>query len=110
MSGIRSGVNGTPTFYVNGIRHDDSWDEKTLLPAITQTLADSERSQPREKKTALNSLIFLSLCIVLTSNMIDKNSCGRTQGAKLEDRIVNQRPLLITVADESSISCTLFQN
>jgi protein-disulfide isomerase len=24
MGGIRSGVNGTPTFYINGIRHDDS--------------------------------------------------------------------------------------
>ncbi len=24
MSGVRSGVNGTPTFYINGSRHDDS--------------------------------------------------------------------------------------
>src|SRR5207247_11208926 len=23
MSGVRSGVNGTPTFYINGDRHDD---------------------------------------------------------------------------------------
>ena len=35
MSGIRSGVNGTPTFFINGIRHDDSWDEETLLEAIS---------------------------------------------------------------------------
>ena len=26
MSGVRSGVNGTPTFYINGRRHDDSYD------------------------------------------------------------------------------------
>lgn len=26
MSGVRSGVNGTPTFYINGIRYDDSYD------------------------------------------------------------------------------------
>lgn len=34
MSGIRSGVNGTPTFFINGTRHDDSWDEETLLEAL----------------------------------------------------------------------------
>jgi protein-disulfide isomerase len=34
MSGVRSGVNGTPTFFINGRRHDDSWDEQTLLAAI----------------------------------------------------------------------------
>jgi protein-disulfide isomerase len=34
MSGVRSGVNGTPTFFVNGVRHDDSWDVETLTQAI----------------------------------------------------------------------------
>jgi protein-disulfide isomerase len=34
MSGVRSGVNGTPTFYINGVRHDDSYDLDTLLAAI----------------------------------------------------------------------------
>ena len=34
MSGVRSGVNGTPTFFINGTRHDDSWDEETLLAAL----------------------------------------------------------------------------
>jgi len=34
MSGVRSGVNGTPTFFINGIRHDDSWDEDTLTEAL----------------------------------------------------------------------------
>ena len=34
MSGVRSGVNGTPTFYVTGVRHDDSWDTDTLLEAL----------------------------------------------------------------------------
>jgi protein-disulfide isomerase len=35
MSGVRSGVNGTPTFFINGVRHDDSFDLETLLEAIT---------------------------------------------------------------------------
>ena len=34
MSGVRSGVNGTPTFFINGIRHDGSWDMPSLLFAI----------------------------------------------------------------------------
>jgi protein-disulfide isomerase len=50
MSGIRSGVNGTPTFYINGIRYDDSWDEKTLLASIKWAVANSERRQPKEKR------------------------------------------------------------
>jgi protein-disulfide isomerase len=34
MSGVRSGVNGTPSFYINGVRHDDSYDADTLLAAL----------------------------------------------------------------------------
>jgi protein-disulfide isomerase len=37
MSGVRSGVNGTPTFYVNGVRHDGAYDAETLLAALTST-------------------------------------------------------------------------
>ncbi len=33
-SGVRSGVNGTPTFFINGLRHDDAWDAETLSAAI----------------------------------------------------------------------------
>ena len=34
LSGVRSGVNGTPTFYINGARHDDSYDTETMLSAL----------------------------------------------------------------------------
>lgn len=34
MSGVRSGVNGTPTFFINGVRHDGSWDMESLLTSI----------------------------------------------------------------------------
>jgi protein-disulfide isomerase len=34
MSGVRSGVNGTPTFFINGLRHDDSYGPEALLPAL----------------------------------------------------------------------------
>ena len=32
--GIRSGVNGTPCFFINGRRHDGGWDATTLSAAI----------------------------------------------------------------------------
>jgi protein-disulfide isomerase len=34
MSGVRSGVNGTPTFYINGVRHDDSYEIGALLAGL----------------------------------------------------------------------------
>jgi protein-disulfide isomerase len=37
MGGVRSGVNGTPTFYVNGIRHDGDAIAKAIIRALNQT-------------------------------------------------------------------------
>jgi protein-disulfide isomerase len=34
MSGVRSGVNGTPAFFINGIRYDGSWDLVPLVDAL----------------------------------------------------------------------------
>lgn len=34
MSGARSGVNGTPTFFINNVRYDGQWDYETLLKAL----------------------------------------------------------------------------
>ena len=38
MSGARSGVNGTPTFFINGFRHDASFDLETMLAALEDEL------------------------------------------------------------------------
>lgn len=46
VSGIRSGVNGTPTFFINGVRHDDSWDAETLVRALEAAAHVSPR-RPR---------------------------------------------------------------
>jgi protein-disulfide isomerase len=40
MSGVRSGVNGTPTFFINGVRHNGSYDFDTLLEAIEGAMRD----------------------------------------------------------------------
>jgi protein-disulfide isomerase len=41
-SGALSGVNGTPTFFINGIRHDGSWE----LDALWSAIAASEGVAP----------------------------------------------------------------
>ena len=33
-TGIESGVDSTPTFFINGIRHVDNWDTRTLSNAM----------------------------------------------------------------------------
>ena len=38
LSGVRSGVNGTPTFFVNGVRHDGGYDAQALLEALRSEL------------------------------------------------------------------------
>ena len=38
LSGVRSGVNGTPTFFINGRRHDGPWDLPSLVAAIVSNL------------------------------------------------------------------------
>jgi len=35
-SGVTSGVNGTPTFFINGTRHDGAWDFEPLLAALEE--------------------------------------------------------------------------
>lgn len=43
LSGVRSGVNGTPCFYINGIRYDDSWDIETFTERL-EDIVNSKRS------------------------------------------------------------------
>ena len=39
MGGVRSDVNGTPSFFINGVRHDESYDLETLLAALERASA-----------------------------------------------------------------------
>jgi protein-disulfide isomerase len=39
LSGVQSGVTGTPTFFINGVRHLGGYDEASLLASITQLAA-----------------------------------------------------------------------
>lgn len=43
--GVRSGVNGTPCFFINGQRHDGMYDAPTLVGAITAAM---QRAAPQK--------------------------------------------------------------
>jgi protein-disulfide isomerase len=47
LSGVRSGVSGTPTFFVDGRRHDGPWDEGALarlLARVPGAAGETERA------------------------------------------------------------------
>jgi protein-disulfide isomerase len=50
MSGVRSGVNGTPTFYVNGIRYDGSWGGDELMTAIEELIEGNARRSTKRRR------------------------------------------------------------
>lgn len=50
LNGARSGVNGTPTFFINGVRHDGSYDLPVLLAAI-EDAADARTSVSRHRQS-----------------------------------------------------------
>jgi formate-nitrite transporter family protein len=39
MSGVRSGMNGTPSFFINGLRYDGPWDAPDLLGALQSSVS-----------------------------------------------------------------------
>jgi protein-disulfide isomerase len=45
LSGVRSGVNGTPTFFINGRRHDGAWDLESLAATISEAAAWPQHRQ-----------------------------------------------------------------
>ena len=47
LSGVRSGVNGTPTFFINGHRHDGPWDLRSRAAALVPYLASNPDSRRR---------------------------------------------------------------
>lgn len=46
QSGVRSGVNGTPTFFINGARFDGAWNDlEQFSGALDEALATANRSE-----------------------------------------------------------------
>jgi len=42
QGGVRSGVNGTPTFFINGHRHDGSFDFEALVSAVHEAIGTAK--------------------------------------------------------------------
>jgi protein-disulfide isomerase len=47
FSGVRSGVDGTPTFFINGRRRQGSFDVRSLLAAIEDVIEEETLDDPR---------------------------------------------------------------
>jgi protein-disulfide isomerase len=47
LGGVKSGVNGTPTFYINELRHNGSYDLATLLRAVRRAAWTGGVDHPR---------------------------------------------------------------
>jgi protein-disulfide isomerase len=51
MSGIRSGVNGTPTFFINDYRHNGSYDYDVLEEAIEFAIGTKKKDAKKVMKS-----------------------------------------------------------
>ena len=47
IGGARSGVNGTPTFFINSVRYDGPWDADSLTEALLDTIDVADRPAHR---------------------------------------------------------------
>ena len=66
LSGVRSGVNGTPTFFINGTRYDGPWDLESLIEAVEKPLGAQVRLLAQEfaRIEASGGLVLLACAIV----------------------------------------------
>ncbi len=68
-SGLESGVRGTPTFFINGLRYDGAWDPESLVEAARKPIAARIRELTQEftrlaASGGLMLLIFTSLALL----------------------------------------------
>jgi formate-nitrite transporter family protein len=47
LGGVRSGVNGTPTFFINGGRHDGAFDLQSLSEAVAMAMTSPKKAGGR---------------------------------------------------------------
>jgi len=64
-NGIRSGVNGTPTFFLNGRRYDGAWDLESLLELVEKPLGVRVSLLTQEfARQAASGGIVLLICTI----------------------------------------------
>jgi NhaA family Na+:H+ antiporter len=72
LSGVRSGANGTPTFFIDDLRYDGAWDLESLMEAIEKPLGRRVSSLAQEFTRLAASggimLIIATLVALLWAN------------------------------------------
>lgn len=65
-SAIRSGANGTPTFFVNGSRYDGAWDLESLLETVEKPLGIRVMLLSQQfRQMAASGGILLLICTII---------------------------------------------
>lgn len=65
-SGLKSGVKGTPSFFINGVRYDGAWDYESLMEAIEKPLGVRINLLAQEfTRRAASGGIFLLLASIV---------------------------------------------
>ena len=65
-SGVESGVNGTPTFFINGVRYDGAWDLESLVEAIEKPLGVQVRIFAQEfARIEASGGVILLICAII---------------------------------------------
>jgi NhaA family Na+:H+ antiporter len=66
LNGVRSGANGTPTFFLNGVRYDGPWDLDSLIAEIEKPLGVQVRLLFRQftRLQASSGILLLAATIL----------------------------------------------
>jgi NhaA family Na+:H+ antiporter len=66
LSGVRSGANATPTFFIDGLRYDGAWDLESLMEAIEKPLGRRVSSLAQEftRLAASGGIVLLIATLV----------------------------------------------
>jgi NhaA family Na+:H+ antiporter len=66
LSGVQSGVNGTPSFFINGNRYDGAWDLESLIDAVEKPLGVQVRRLAQEfVRIEASGGILLLICAII---------------------------------------------
>jgi NhaA family Na+:H+ antiporter len=66
QGGVRSGVNGTPSFFINGTRYDGAWDLESLIDAVEKPLGVKVRLLAQEfVRIEASGGILLLICAII---------------------------------------------
>ncbi len=77
-AGVRSGVNGTPTFFINGVRYDGAWDFESMLRELEKPVGVQIRLLAQEFTRLQASGGILLLVATLVALLWANSGWGET--------------------------------